>query len=70
MKALELLRFKERVKNVNKAINKAVNIFLVFGVILALWMFLSFIEVNTKNTMENPTYNEYNFFVLLTESRK
>ena len=30
-----------------------------------IWLFTSFIEVNTKNLNENPNYNEYNAFVML-----
>lgn len=51
-----------------KSIKKAGDIFAVFCVLLLLWMAFSFAEVNTKNLTENPTYNDYNFFVILTES--
>ena len=30
-----------------------------------IWLFTSFIEVNTKNLNESPNYNEYNAFVML-----
>lgn len=51
-----------------KSIKKAGDIFAVFCVLLLLWMVFSFAEVNAKNLMENPTYSDYNFFVILTES--
>lgn len=51
-----------------KSIKKAGDIFAVFCVLLLLWMVFSFAEVNIKNLTENPTYSDYNFFVILTES--
>lgn len=50
-----------------RKINKAGSIWTVFCVLLLLWMAFSFMEVNAKNLTENPTYNDYNFFVLITE---
>lgn len=50
-----------------KAKRKAGNIVTVFSVLILIWMLLSFMEVNAKNLTENPAYNDYNFFVLITE---
>lgn len=47
---------------------KAGSIWTVFCCLLLLWMVFSFAEVNAKNLTENPTYSEYNFFVMLTEN--
>lgn len=51
-----------------KSIKKVASIWTVFCCLLLLWMFFSFAEVNAKNLMGNPTYSEYNFFVMLTEN--
>lgn len=50
-----------------RKINKAGSIWTVFCVLLLLWMIFSFAEINAKNLTENPTYNDYNFFVLIME---
>ncbi len=50
-----------------KRIQKAGNVLCVFCALLLVWMAVSFLEVNAKNLTENPTYSEYNFFILLTE---
>ncbi len=50
-----------------KKMEKAGNVLCVFCALLMVWMLISFIEVNAKNLSENPVYNDYNFFVLLTE---
>lgn len=55
-------------KEMEKSIKKAGDVFAVFCVLLLLWMVFSFAEVNAKNLTENPTYSDYNFFVILTES--
>jgi hypothetical protein len=43
---------------------------LVISIAFILWLFVSWAEVVSKNLKPNPTYNEWNAFVLMTEYMK
>lgn len=40
----------------------------VLSALFILWLFLSWAEVVAKNMKPNPTYSEYNAFVLFVEN--
>lgn len=42
-----------------------VNILLITCLAFMGWAGVSFLEINSKNHLVNPTYNEYNFFVVM-----
>ena len=46
----------------NKVIKVIENVAFVLCIILAVWFICSFVEVNMKNTTENPIYSSWNFF--------
>ena len=43
---------------------------LVISIAFILWLFVSWAEVVSKNLKPNPTYSEWNAFVLMTEYMK
>ena len=43
------------------------NALCVLSALFLLWIAVSFIEVNAKNTKPNPDYWDYNFFIVMTE---
>lgn len=45
-------------------------ILYIITAFLVLWLAFSFIEVNAKNTTENPVYSDYNAFIILLEILK
>ena len=44
-------------------------ILCVLCVLFVLWGIVSFAEVSSKNLSENPTYWEYNMFVVLFDTK-
>lgn len=40
---------------------------LVISIALILWLFVSWAEIVSKNLKPNPTYSEWNAFVLITK---
>lgn len=53
--------------NITKIIE---NVVLVISIAVILWVFASWAEVVSKNLTPNPTYNEWNAFVLMAEYMK
>lgn len=43
---------------------------LVIGITLILWLFVSWVEIASKNLKPNPEYHKWNAFVLITEYMK
>ena len=46
----------------NKIKKVAEKAMFILCVIFALWLFISFVEVNMKNLTENPVYSCWNLF--------
>lgn len=46
------------------------NVVLVISIAFILWVGTSWAEVVSKNLKPNPTYHEWNAFVLMTEYMK
>lgn len=44
-------------------------VMLVISITLILWLFVSWVEITSKNLKPNPTYSEWNAFVLISEYR-
>ena len=38
------------------------NVIIILCVALTIWFIISFVEVNMKNSTENPVYSSWNFF--------
>jgi len=43
---------------------------LVISITLILWLFVSWVEIASKNLKPNPEYHKWNAFVLITEYMK
>lgn len=43
---------------------------VIFSVMMIAWFILSWAEIVAHNLEYNPTYNDYNVFVLITENQK
>lgn len=54
-------------KKVARCIENAI---ITFGILALVWVAISFAEINSKNSMENPTYSNYNIFALLSEAQQ
>lgn len=50
--------------NIMKIIETVV---LVISLSLILWLFVSWVEIASKNLKPNPEYHEWNAFVLITK---
>ena len=50
-------------------IKRIEGVLIVLGIVLLLWVSVSYAEILTKNTKENPTYSEANFFKVVFENK-
>lgn len=48
----------------SKLISKGI---AILSVVLVIWLFLSYVEIVTKNLKENPTYNENNLIIVIID---
>ena len=46
----------------NKVKKVIENVIIILCVALTIWFIISFVEVNMKNSTENPVYSSWNFF--------
>lgn len=49
---------------ISKLISKGI---AILSVVLVIWLFLSYVEIVTKNLKENPTYNENNLIIVIID---
>ena len=53
--------------NITKIIK---TVMLANSITLILWLFVSWVEITSKNLKPNPEYHEWNAFVLISEYLK
>ena len=52
----------------NKVKKVIENVMVILCVALAIWFIISFVEVNMKNSTENPVYSSWNFFEIFLKT--